>query len=1562
MLKLSTVKNTITFDTILEKIRKESKTTVELGKKFEKLVLDYFETDRHYQGEFEKVQMWDEWSKKNNIHRPDEGIDLVATLHDGTLCAIQCKCYSDITNLTYEDISTFLAATKSYKMGRSILVFTGEKINDKAQYHLRKHNVSVITSDLLRQTRIDWSAYPRIKSIEQKKLRDYQQEAFDSVVKNFKNVDRGKMIMACGTGKTFTSLRIAEKQVSDGGLVLYLVPSITLIQQSMREWSDNRFKKHEYMAVCSDDTVKGEDGTITELESRVSTDAKTLEKYLMNRDHKKTMVIFSTYHSVERVGSAIKSLEEEFDLVFCDEAHRTVQGVDESYYSFVHKNTNIPAKKRLYMTATPKIYSEAVLSKARKHEREVIDMADKNTYGDDFYRLTFSDAVHKYNALSDYRVIIAHIPVSDISAEMQQDNSNEEGLLELQRITRMQVIWKAITEKDPDIEKEFLQRMIVFSNRIKDSKKFAGEMDSGDTVSFSKVVDTFKKYEPTKKTATAIHVDASTKSLERKKRLHWLAESNTKPNECRLLTNAKCLSEGVDVPALDGVAFMEPRSSKVDVVQAVGRVMRKFKNKKYGYVILPVAVPAGMNPNESLDKSDVWKVVWQVLNALRSHDNELEIAINQLALKKSESGELIADKIKIMDLGETQTDVDIEKLLHTNISIKTLEKVGDYDYFDKYGAKIGEAAAEIEGKIEEKTKQPEIKKVFDTFYNSLKNVVGESITDKETKKVIAQHIVLSRVFDALFDGKFTSLNPISREFSSIVEQMDLGREVEELEEFYQKVDAEVQEIGNDREKRQNFIKKIYGNFFTTVDKKGAEKHGVVYTPVEVIDFIINSTEYLLKTNFGKSFENKGVKILEPFAGTGTFISRLLESGYLGRNLKSKYEDDITANELILLAHYIATVNIETTYQSIRKGNEYTPFNGMTYVDTLGINPRHSTHPEKSKKQKKLDALLPVLDERIRNQRKGKIDVIIGNPPYSAGQEKFSDDNKNIVYPEIDARIKDTFLKKSNASNVVSIYDSYIRSIRWMCDRIEKEGIIGIVTNASFLRSDTASGMRATLEEEFSKIWCLDLRGNQRTQGEISKKEGGKIFGSGSRAPVTIIFLVKKESQNGKCKIYYKNIGDKHDRERKLQMIKDWKSIDGVKDWKIIKPDEFDDWLDHRDKGFYEYRVMGNKETKSNKSDYSVFKIYSSGIKTHRDVWVYNSSKNILNKNMKRHIDYCNKQNLDKPKIDKKQAQWSGELSNILRKEGKQKLDENKNRTALYRPFFKLNMYYDEIFNTAMYRIPQFFPKKDSENLIICIPYKFKGNLSVLITNIIPDLHVIEANQCFPLYTYDHDIRNDNILDSTLIEYQDHYNNNKITKKDIFYYVYGLLHHPEYRSKFSNNLTRELPNIPMAPDFWKFNKTGKELAELHLNYETCKKYNLGSPKFTIKNFRKLSFGSKIVEENEEKKRTKDTSIIRADGEILFENIPKVSYTVNGRTPLEWIVDRYKITKDKDSEITNDPCTGTDIISIIERVVHVGVESDRLIKELPEEFEPENWEPKKTNMDAYMDTKSYDSTLG
>ena len=481
--------------------------------------------------------------------------------------------------------------------------------------------------------------------------------------------------------------------------------------------------------------------------------------------------------------------------------------------------------------------------------------------------------------------------------------------------------------------------------------------------------------------------------------MRWLDESTTDSSTCRIVSNAKCLSEGVDVPALDGVIFLNPRKSRVDVVQSVGRVMRKSAGKDYGYVILPVAIPAGITEHEALNDNKTFQVVWQVLNALRSHDENFGAEINKLILDRNTENTSATPRISVSVLGTSFEEKKIHTKFFDQIKSKLVEKVGDIDYYDKYGKKLGSATHTIEARLKSKIKSDDtVKAEIEKFHSGLKKMINDSVTETAAIQAISQHMVLSRVFDELFAGEFSSHNPISVAFENVIDTIGLREELGELDEFYEEVSREVSQIKT-REARQSFIKKIYGNFFESADKKGAEQHGVVYTPIEVIDFIINSVQHVLKTEFGTEFNDRQVKVLEPFAGTGTFLVRLLESGYITDNLYEKYKNDLYANELILLAYYVATVNIETTYSSLRRGR-YVPFDGISYTDTLKMQPQYRKGKEYRVGLQPLIGQFEKAHERIRKQRWDHLHVLIGNPPYSAGQSNYNDQNQNIVYPEI----------------------------------------------------------------------------------------------------------------------------------------------------------------------------------------------------------------------------------------------------------------------------------------------------------------------------------------------------------------------------------------------------------------------------------------------------------------------------------------------------------------------------------------------------------------------------------
>ena len=823
-----------------------------------------------------------------------------------------------------------------------------------------------------------------------------------------------------------------------------------------------------------------------------------------------------------------------------------------------------------------------------------------------------------------------------------------------------------------------------------------------------------------------------------------------------------------------------------------------------------------------------------------------------------------------------------------------------------------------------------------------RETISDAITLSDIRDMLVQHILTYRIFSMVYDVEaFQGTNAVARELESLKELLGLS----DSRMDYSDIEVIAESITGTGE-RQEFLKRLYETFYEQYDPKKADRDGIVYTPTEVVEFIVKSTDHLLRKNFARSLSDEEVVILDPFTGTGTFIVHVLERISM-EQLKKKYTGELHANEISILPYYIAALNIENAYRE--RIGEYREFGNICWMDTFESG---------TKNYEKMTEYMGYENvRRIAEQQKRRINVIVGNPPYSARQSDYNNENPNLSYPHVDARIKETYARKTNSANINTLYDSYIRAFRWASDRIAESGIVAFVTNGGFLRSDAAAGVRAYMHEEFTDVWCFDLRGNARTQGETRKREKGNVFGVGSRAPVAITILVRNPDKK-KHEIHYSDIGDYLSREQKLKTIGNAGSIPGLKGWEPIEPDGNHDWLDQRDESFTQYLPMGSKEAKSGKGN-AIFRIYSNGIKTHRDPWMYNSSKKELSKNMKKHIDSCNTQDPKNPKIDSQQAKWSRDLSKALvRLTFKPTFNRQLIRTSLYRPFFNQYIYFDKTFIDVAYKIPLFFPKAQSENLVICVPHKFTGNFSAFITNITPDLQVIFNGQYFALYTYNNGSRCDNITDYALKKYQTHFNDDKISKIDIFYYVYGLLHHPGYRKKYANNLSKELPHIPMAPGFRAFKEAGKALANLHLGFfdesRDDNRHPLGPPRRRFGRPAKLAF-DKYRDPETGRQRTNYTRL-KINGILAYDNIPETNYRVNGRIPLEWLADRYRFTTDKESGITNDPCenlTENDMISLVERAVHVGVRSDEIIGSLPEEFEPVDWKPKKTGLDAHMD---------
>jgi len=1544
-----------------------------------------------------------------------------------------------------------------------MIISTTAKWSKNAEAALENQQIPVIRADIfaLQNSPIDWDKFSlknpdHLELKPKKQIRPHQQTALEKVLTGFKTGDRGKLIMACGTGKTFTALKIAENFPKKNNLILFLVPSISLLSQTLREWTAESDINFHSIAVCSDVNVgknnkksKNDDVadiTVNDLAFPPTTNAQDIIKSyhsIQSKNQSELTVIFSTYQSIQAISDAQKKGLPEFDLIICDEAHRTtgvtISGEDESYFVKVHNQDFIQAKKRLYMTATPKIYSDDTKVQAQENDAFLCSMDDVDIYGQEFHRLNFGEAVST-GLLTDYKVMVLAVDEKFVSATFQQQLADANNELNLDDAVKIVGCWNGLAKRllkdatGEDIEDNNpMKRAVAFSRSIKDSQKIVKL--------FADIINQYQQLNPDDEDLLECnldHVDGTQNSLQRNSKLEWLkAELPLTPtkggnsgNICRILSNARCLSEGVDVPALDAVMFLTPRNSVVDVVQSVGRVMRKAEGKKYGYIILPVGIPADIPPEVALKDNQKYQVIWRVLQALRSHDERFNDTINKIELNKRRP-----DKISIIGVGgKTENNGRGErpfaptyKQLELNFPIeewrnaiyaKIVTKCGDRQYWEKWAKNVAEIAdthisrikALLVGANGRSPLQSEAKKVFDEFITGLHQNINPNVTEDEAIEMLSQHLITKPVFDALFEGyEFTKYNPVSQTMQrmlDVLEGQSLQKEVKTLDKFYESVRKKASGIDN-AEGKQRIIIELYDKFFRAAFPRLVERLGIVYTPVEVVDFIIKSADFALKQEFGVGLTDEGVHILDPFTGTGTFMVRLLQSGLIKpEDLQRKFSYELHCNEIVLLAYYIAAINIEESYHfltqsSLPVGVEtllpvgvetllpvdvetllpvdvetllpvdvetfhgtslhshnatslhgYQPFNGIVLTDTFQMFENAGYL---------LESIFPENNQRVINQKQRDITVIIGNPPYSAGQTSQNDNNQNLKYANLDEQIENSYAKHSASGNVRNLYDSYIRGFRWASDRIKDEGIICFVSNGSFIDSNNMDGFRKCLVDEFTSIYCFNLRGNQRTSGEQSRKEGGKIFGSGSRATIAIIFLIKNSSKKSENKVFYHDIGDYLSQKEKLDIIKNFGDISTMK-WQEITPNENYDWINQRNDDFESFISLGDKKDKTSKT---IFDNYVLGLTTSRDAWCYNFSYKRLFDNIFRFVEFYNQQvkayqnsskngNIDTfIDNDSKKISWSRGLKKNLTLSKECKFNKESIIIGAYRPYCKQYVYFDKFINEYIYTLPRIFPNQELENLVISVTgIGVTRDFSALMTNAIPNYHFHDTGQYFPLYTYEKQselgelfatatteqyTKKENIPDSIFKEYQQKYQDKTITKEDIFYYIYGVLHSPEYKQRFASDLKKMLPRIPFTADFWTFSKAGRELAYYHLNYETIEPYELEEFKKELYlddqdyQVEKMVFGKN--------KNGLDKTIIIYNSKLTLSQIPleAYEYIVNGKSALEWIMERYKVTKDKDSGIINDPNHWSEnpryIVELVKRIVRVSLETVRIVKSLP-----------------------------
>ena len=1605
---------------LLAEFRNSAKTEREKGNYFERLAVDFIKNDHGMAQEYEDAWLYSEWAQLLGSDGRDTGIDVVAKIRgEDTFCAIQCKFYREGHRIQKADIDSFFTASGKRQFSRRLIIDTTDapwSANAEDALSDQDKPISRIGLDRLEESPIDWSAYllrDEVKIAPPKSIRPHQQDALQAVRDGLAEADRGKLIMACGTGKTFTGLKIAEDMAGSGKMVLFLVPSLALMSQTIREWTIDTATPLRAFAVCSDVQVgkrRKSTSDVAEIETHdldypATTNAAKLADKVAHAAPDRMTVVFSTYQSIQVISEAQhKHGLPEFDLIICDEAHRTtgatLDGEDESNFVKIHSQDFIAGKKRLYMTATPRVFGDAVKSKASEASAVLCSMDDESLYGKTLFARGFGWAVEN-QLLTDYKVLVLAVDEQMVSGGVQNRLADGSSELKLDDATKIIGCYKALTKhglKDELLtDPQPMKRALAFCKDIATSKLVQNE--------FAAVIHEYLASDEGKETegdATPLecqleHVDGTFNAKARNRLLDWLKEEHG-DHACRILTNARCLSEGVDVPALDAILFMHPRKSQIDVVQSVGRVMRRAPGKNMGYVILPIGVPAGMTPEEALNDNERYRVVWQILNALRSHDERFDAMINKadLGVDISDHIEVIAVSNKLptkktsdgakTNIGHGSAADDDEREqgdikpkdpvqgtfffdeFSKAIMAKIVKKCGRRDYWEDWAGDIAKIAQTHITRITALVEKPDTteRAAFEAFLAEIKDDLNDSITEGEAIEMLAQHIITRPVFEALFDGySFAQNNPVSKAMQAVLDALDehsLEKEAESLAKFYESVRRRAAGIDK-ADAKQKIIVELYDKFFRNAFPKMTERLGIVYTPVEVVDFIIHSVNEVLQSEFAQTLGSKGVHILDPFTGTGTFITRLLQSGLIKpEELEHKYRHEIHANEIVLLAYYIAAINIEAAYHGVA-GGDYVPFEGICLTDTFQLY---------EQERDLISDLMADNSNRRTRQKELDIRVIVGNPPYSVGQESTNDLAANVKYPRLDGRISETYIDASNTTNANSTYDSYLRAVRWASDRIGEAGVIAYVSNAGWLDGKSSDGFRKCIEDEFSNVFVFHLRGNARTSGERRRREKDNVFGQGTRTPVAIAVFVKNPVCDAKAKISFYDIGDYLTKKQKLDIICELSSLGGIEDgnlWQTIHPNEHGDWVGQRDSDFERYIELGSRDANSQK----IFSAYSNGVQTNRDPWCQNSSKEVLEESVNRLISNYR---AELPKSegatdsdefwrtvnhDSRDIKWTRKLKSRFLKGDIINLDESDFIETEYRPFSKQWLYRHGTINEYINLTKSMFPQDGAENRVIAVG-EGSRDFSVLMLPSSPDVQTLFNGQCFPRYLYEpaqagtlfagRSIgveRRDAIADDALAHFQAAYPSEVITKDDLFYYIYGLLHSEEYRDRYADNLSKQLPRIPAVKkttDFWAFVEAGRKLGDLHCHYETVDPYpvtfvrgdtSLAAPSDPEAFYRveQMKFAGK--------RPNLDKTTVIYNANITISGIPleAYDYVVNGKPAIEWVIERQCVKTDKASGIVNDAnryaieTVGDPAypLKLLQRVVTVSLETMKIVRSLP-----------------------------
>ncbi len=837
---------------------------------------------------------------------------------------------------------------------------------------------------------------------------------------------------------------------------------------------------------------------------------------------------------------------------------------------------------------------------------------------------------------------------------------------------------------------------------------------------------------------------------------------------------------------------------------------------------------------------------------------------------------------------------------------------------------------------------PDFKKAFADFYEICRTSINPELSQDAVEEMLIQHILTERIFRTVFNrSDFISRNIIAVEIekvSATLMRHAVSRDVflEPLDRFYIAIE-QAATLCRDFSQKQHFLNNFYEKFFQGFSEDVADRHGIVYTPQPIVDFMVKSVEHILKTEFDRSLSDTGVHIIDPFVGTGNFIVRLMQD-IQGTALEEKYRYELHCNEVMLLPYYIASLNIEQEF--FQRTGTYLPFEGIALADTFELL-----------EQEQGELFTRENTERVNRQKAADMFVVIGNPPYNAQQVNENDNNKNRKYPVMDKQIEETYVRDSTAQLKSKLYDPYVKAFNWASKRIGEEGVVAFVTNNGFLDGIAFDGMRKHLAQDFTKIYHINLKGNARTSGERRRKEGGNVFDDQIRVGVGISFLIKKaETTSDPAEIWIYSVDNylkTREKQKFLTNLGDYTNVP----MKQTTIDKKHTWLTEGLRSEFEtFCPMGSETSKKSMGDAegTLFKTYSVGVVTARDAWVYNFNRGALTENLTQMMEYYNgqvfrweRQSSRDIKVndfidsDDTKIKWTRSLKSRLRTGTLSEFSAENVRTSLYRPFTKSHLYFHRMMNECVYVFPSIFPTPvtETENRAICVSSpRTNTSFHTLMIDVIPDFHLTGDSQCFPFYTYDEDgtNRQENITDWALAEFQIRYGDSTISKWDIFHYNYGLLHHPAYREKYEMNLKRDLPHIPFAENFWGFVNAGAALADLHVHYESAPKYN------------RLKYveteGTTVDWRVDKMKLSKDKTHLRYNDFLTLGGIPAevFDYRLGNRSALEWIVDQYRVKVDKRSGIKNDPNRADQpryIVDLIARVIHMSLKTVEIVAGLP-----------------------------